>query len=439
MSFFSDSSGGSRVSRSGASRRIRRRGVEFARNRGITISAVRLGVAGHAHPCRCGPCSICTCRTCISYLPSILAVREYQACTSESNPCGCRSYLGALVCPVCSSHGALCYDAGSLCCIRCASIFPRTDQRDCMLLSAQITGFSTLDNSEQTADSDPSTVLTQIESRSIFGDLPCPRPLTPRLIVTEAGEPSGSDGSQVGSLSAGQPRAFRSPSSVASRDWNRAPGSSPGSAMRLLPMREPTRGPPTDTVSGISLDLPSPYNSDDEFFPDCTGYGPRRLPQGVLGRGVKKNPIGVRRLHTVMRDHVSRRDNELEKCDDELLWYLRTQAALTVRDSDLPLKLKRKAEAWMRANRSGWNERDRHYAAARAVVNSMLDNQIDRGLRAMMRRQDPLQIEVFNRFMVGEVVPPRSCMNRFVYWLGFENTANRWWRATGYAVFPKTK
>lgn len=420
-------------------RRIRRRGVEFARKRGIVISNVRIGPAGHEHPCRCGPCSVCTCRTCVSYLSTLLAVKQYASCNPESEPCGCRTYLGALVCPVCESYGALCYGPGSLCCIRCASIFARSYQRECMRVPVEIANARTLVNTEQAIEQDITSISSAIESPTILGPIPRVDLVTKRL--TAEFKQVVNNASRIATCTRSDTPIVRLSRQPACGYRFGSAGFGVGTYMSVQPLSRRTRVGPGSSSDVISFDLPSACDTDlssDEFIPDLTGYGPRRLPEGILGRGVNKNPIGVRRLHTLYGDEVMRRDNELEKCDKELLWYLRTQAALMTRDSELALKLKRKAEAWVRANRSDWKEVDRHYAMAQAINNAVLDNQIDRGYRTVLRRQDPLQIEVFNRFIAGEVVPPRTGWNKFVRWLGFRKTADRWWRETGYVVFPKT-
>lgn len=134
------------------------------------------------------------------------------------------------------------------------------------------------------------------------------------------------------------------------------------------------------------------------------------------------------------KDEVLKIDNRL---DSDLLWFLRTEASCRPRDELLPDVLKRKGTAWIRQNRKDISEREKHVMLSKALPNAMLDNGVDRNMRVMLRRQNPRQLEAFNLYVHGMVIPKRGLVNRMVYNLGFRRTADKCWLSTAYRVLPK--
>lgn len=150
--------------------------------------------------------------------------------------------------------------------------------------------------------------------------------------------------------------------------------------------------------------------------------------------------MSARNLHqSFVRDEISRQDQvlrEANRVDDGLLWYLRTQASLRMRDTDLPTLLKRKGDAWLRQNRPNATEKDKHYQLASAINNAMLDNKIDRNHRTMLRRQDATQVKAFNLFVQGKRLAQPGLLVRLLRIVGARGLADRAWLRTAEAILP---
>lgn len=137
-------------------------------------------------------------------------------------------------------------------------------------------------------------------------------------------------------------------------------------------------------------------------------------------------------------DDVIRRSLELvQPKDEELLWFLRTEAALRLRDTTLPDVLKRKAVAWLRQNRKDIDEKTKHLMIANAVNNALLDNKIDRDFRTVIRNQEAVQIKALNLYINGAILPPRGFVNKALSWIGMTGLANRLWLAKAEQILPR--
>jgi hypothetical protein len=127
---------------------------------------------------------------------------------------------------------------------------------------------------------------------------------------------------------------------------------------------------------------------------------------------------------------------ESHRPDRELEWYLRTQAALRVRDCDLATLLKRKGDAWIRQNRASLTEYDKHYQLATAISNAMLDNKIDKNYRTMLDRQDPTQVAAFNHYVKGKRLSMPGWWHRVLRYIIGKGAADRVWLQSARAVLP---
>jgi len=384
-------------------RRVRRRAVEFAARRGIVISRVPIGIDKHRHPCNCVACSTCTCIECVSFARDMACRRPSQASDPAHAPCYCGGLLSEAVCPVCEAHGAFCYHEGVFGCYRCASIFPATHPTSCMSMRLASIVQSDVEQAQQAVGKELATLNKEAERQALPGGLRQSSSLGTALRVRfQSDAPSDTDDSEIITESiTGTDRAV---------EWPVLPSLRQCSSIECS----------SDSDSFTARDL-SRHRIKCRF---------RKLTRLLGG---KPRPLSY------VCDDVQRRENVLrnEHCEDqELLWRLRSDASLRERDATLPDLLKRKAEAWLRANRTGISERQRHMLMSRAIPNAMLDNAIDRNMRTMLRRQDPMQMLVFNKFVNGYVVPPRSGTNRFVKWLGFKKYADKMWLKTAKQVLP---
>jgi len=389
-------------------RRIRRRSMDFAKSRGIIISRVSIGDKSHNHPCDCRACVLCTCEKCISHIRHCVYGKGYQTVDTNVLPCSCRSDVDKFVCPLCKSYATFCYGQGLLCCARCASTFPQTDETKCVSVQVQNQSLGSLDHIVQEASPDTPPDNTTARSETI---------------------------STVTRRSRGIDDLRNIISSFGSRDTE-----STSSGL--------------ETIGDCSLS-PSEYNNGDvETFRvnhrQRVEEARRRYDRLLKIRGcVAEGEADLSRIcyqvgrnkhvQTLLHDEVVRRNiklqNDSSECD-ELVWELRTEAAFRTRDTDLPDLLKRKGIAWLRVKRPDMHGREKHLLLSKAINRALLDNCIDKNFRTFLRNQDPTQILVYNKYVRGAVVPRRGIINRFIKYIGFKKYADRKWVDTAYAVLP---
>lgn len=392
-------------------RRIRRRAMEFAEQRGIIISRVPFGDSSHKHPCECRACVLCTCKECICHIRDVAANKGYQGVDPSICPCACRTYYDKFVCPLCKSYATFCFGQGLLCCSRCATLFPQTDETLCVSVSVEDASQRALDNIIQETDTNSTTIDETDQSSTVSMAVRRPSPIDAiRAVIAEY----GSNSSTVES------RGERTDD-----DCSQVTDASDGSSPTAFDIAVRTRVDEARRAYNRRLKV---WGLDQPKLLDLT-----RIKQ-FKGRN--------RHVQTLLYDAVAARNNEIReqhRRDDSLLWKLRTEAAFRTRDTDLPDLLKRKGEAWLRVNRPDMSEKDRHLALANAVNNAVLDNKIDRDFRTMLRRQDPIQIQVYNSYVRGAVVPKRGLWNRFLRNIGFRQYADKKWVSTAYQVLPSPK
>lgn len=124
--------------------------------------------------------------------------------------------------------------------------------------------------------------------------------------------------------------------------------------------------------------------------------------------------------------------------DVELRDYLRLQASLMPRNTDLPNLLKRKAEAWRREKRPGWTDSEFYSEFTAALPCAMSDNHVDERMRRWVGQQDPREIRRFNA-RVGGVNSQRTRLSDLVGWLRLPRL-QKWleWR-NAIQVLPASK
>lgn len=151
--------------------------------------------------------------------------------------------------------------------------------------------------------------------------------------------------------------------------------------------------------------------------------------------------IKLRRNLGFIEDSVARRDKDLRDShhvDNELVWYLSTQSSLLKRDTELPQKLKKKAEAWLNSKRENLSEHERHLMIARAIPVALCNTTVDDTFMAWLTRHrcDRDVILMFNKMMSGNYVPKRGAWSRFLNFIGCRRLSFQAWQRQVISILP---